>query len=260
MKKIVILFIFGLSVMFADNAMAQTRQTKSALQQVEAEIRDLEREANSLDTIQLKARITSLQAKIPLGAYKNAVESAAIIDQIQRYEAKMKADKAILSDIYYRLDKLYNQRQALKELSIKNALQEKTPKELKNIEKKRRVNSLYIRSGEIQLSKEELSLKKLEETSVNADKSQGYRVLIWNQDRYKYANFSLSDATGQDLDGGAFYLAPGEKIETYLLPGKYLGTVKIAGRGTGFTDVYVSIRHKMVNGTPYHGYLIQPSR
>ncbi len=259
MKKLFFFFLItGLSFLLAGNTNAQTRQENTALNQVEAEIRSLEHQSSALDTIKLSARIDQLNAK--LGAMLPVEQAAAIRRQLSLYKLELDQNRLMLEKNSFRLEELYIQRQVLRNKPISAAIQDKTPKEIRSLEKKRRFNSLEVRSGEVQVSKEELSLQKLQETTVYTDGVNGYKVLIWNQDKRRPGNFKLTDMSGKDIDGASFYLAPGEKKITYLLPGEYLGTVQMYGRATGCVKVPVEIRQKEVFGEVCHGYLVQMPR
>lgn len=258
MKKISFSLIFSLSLLLAGNLFAQTRQNQAALQQVEMEIRGLESELSRIDTAQTSARIKTLLARFPDGVLRDPLKHAAIQGELAKYRAKLKADNDIFQDVSYRLNELYTQRVELKNLPINNAIDEKTPKELRNLEKRRRFNSLQVRSGEVQLSRQELALEKLNSTQVYSNGVQGYKVLFWNQDRYKCANFIVTSIDG--IDEQPAYLKPGEKYETYLLPGVYKTKIEISGRPTTYNEVGVKVRTVRVDGVDYHAYVIQPAR
>lgn len=258
MKKLFFFFITGLSFLFAGNLTAQTRQDNVALNQVEAEIRSLEHQSTSLDTLKLQGKINQLNAR--LGTYLPPEQAAAIRRQLADYNFELAQNKLALENKAFRLEELYVQRQVLRNKPVTEAIKDKTPKELRSLEKKRRFNSFEVRSGEVTVSKQELSLQKLQETTVYTDGVNGYKVILWNQDKRRPGNFKLTDMSGKDIDGATFYLAPGEKKVVYLLPGEYLGTVQMYGRATGCVEVPVEIRQKEVFGEICHGYLIQMPR
>lgn len=259
MKNLFFFFLVtSLSLMLAGTVNSQTRQENVALNKIETEIRSLEHQSAALDTLKLSARIEQLNAK--LGAMLPVEQAAAIRRQLSLYKLELDKNKLALENNSFRLEELYIQRQILRNKPVAAAIQDKTPKEIRNLEKKRRFNGFQVRSGEAQVSKEELSLQKLQETTVYTDGVNGYKVILWNQDKRRPGNFKIADMSGKDIDGANFYLAPGEKKITYLLPGEYLGTVQMYGRATGYAKVSVEIRQKEVFGEVCHGYLVQMPR
>lgn len=243
-------------VISASSVSAQTRQSQVALQQLEKEIQFLQLEIEKIDTLRISWRIKQLQERAQ--GYLSTAEAAALRREIDIYQTKLRSDKEILLSATQLLVELKAQKKELKNMAIEAAMTEKTPKELRSLEKKRRINAQEVRSGDLQLQKSELALQKLSETPVDARGPQGLKVLIWNQDRYKSANFKIQSV--DETDGISAFLAPGEKLEVYLLPGQYTCTVQISGRKEGQSKMIVGIRQSFIAGISYHGYCIQPAR
>lgn len=257
------IFLF-LTIFVVSLANGQTLQQKRGVAQINQELEQLiELKILFQDIEDLNKRLKPVAGQYgPEGLEAKALNSRLDVLN-KRLSAKQMAATTSYSngeDLQKDLELLLAQKGAIEHTSFKQVVEQTTPKELRRLEKNRRKNSLEIRSGEVQLNKEQLSLEKLKNTSVYTNGAMGYRVVIWNQDRRKAGNFKLKDMSGKDIDGGSFYLAPGEKIETYLLPGKYMATVEMTGRLIASTTVEVGVNHKFVNGVAYHGYLIQPPR
>jgi hypothetical protein len=258
------LVLLVLAIFVGSLTLAQTNQQKKGAERIDSKTQELvELKILFQDIEDLNHRLSP-----PIGQYgpqeleKKALESRlnALKKRLTERQRAFAVDYNSVEDLQKDLAILLRQKKQLEESVINEVIQQKTPKELKNIQKRRRENSLEVRSEEVKLSKEQLSLEKLKQTPVDANGVMGYKVLVWNQDKRKSGNFKLRDMSGKDLDKGAFYLGPGEKIEVYLLPGLYQGTVEISGRLPSSTTVEVSITQKFVNGIAYHGYLIQPPR
>lgn len=254
-KKIL---IFAVIILMAGNLMAQTRQYARTLQGIEMEINILESKLSKIDTLLVIKRIQTLNER--LKQFLPPVQAVAIRAQLARQEEILADNKAEIKKIKTTLLELKSQQGVLKKQNYNATVSQTLPKELRKVEKNRRVNSLEVRSIDAKVSKEELSLQKLAETPVETNGAQGYKVLIWNQDKRKPGNFKIFDPSGQNIDEFSVYLEPGEKIETYLLPGEYCGVVEMPGRITGKTTVKVGITHRIVGNVLYHGYLIQPPR
>lgn len=255
MKKIVLTFLLSLFVVFA---FSQTRQQVRALADIEAEIIQLQKQL--VDASGPQERIKMINARLSERLYIDPVVETGLKDRLTK-ENKALAIALIHNEpILVRIKELEGQKLAIKNLIANQAIMDKTPKELRSLEKKRRKNSLEVRQEELLLDKQELSLQKLQETPVQANGSQGYKVILWNQDVRKAANFKITDPSGLDIDGTSYYLAPGQKEVIYLLPGQYLGLVEMPGRFDQTVSFKVDIREKKVGDEYCHGYLTQPKR
>jgi hypothetical protein len=201
-----------------------------------------------------------INARLSERLYIDPVVETGLKDRLTK-ENKALAIALIHNEpILVRIKELEGQKLAIKNLIANQAIMDKTPKELRSLEKKRRKNSLEVRQEELLLDKQELSLQKLQETPVQANGSQGYKVILWNQDVRKAANFKITDPSGLDIDGTSYYLTPGQKEVIYLLPGQYLGLVEMPGRFDQTVSFKVDIREKKVGDEYCHGYLTQPKR
>ena len=255
MKKITVLTVLlSLSIMFV---FGQTRQQARALSEIETEIVRLQKQLINASGPQ--ERIKMINARLSQ-LYIDPVVETGLKNRLAKEQKDLSIALIHNEPILDRIKELEGQKLALNNLIANQAIMDKTPKELRALEKKRRTNSLEVRQGEILLDKQKLSLQKLQETPVQANGSQGYKVILWNQDVRKAANFKITDPSGLDIDGTSYYLAPGQKEVIYLLPGEYLGLVEMPGRFDQTTTVKVDIREKKVGNEYCHGYLIQPKR
>jgi hypothetical protein len=162
--------------------------------------------------------------------------------------------------ILVRIKELEGQKLAIKNLIANQAIMDKTPKELRSLEKKRRKNYLEVRQGELLLDKQELALQKLQETPVLTDGNNGYKVVLWNRDVRKSANFKIKDLSGLDIDGTSYHLDPGQKEVIYLLPGEYECLIEMPGRFDQLKTFTVDIIQKNTGYEYCHAYVIQPRR
>ena len=255
MKKTVLTVLLSLFVVVA---FSQTRQQVRALADIEAEIIQLQKQL--VDASGPQERIKMINARLSEQLYIDPVVETGLKDRLTK-ENKALAIALIHNEpILVRIKELEGQKLAIKNLIANQAIMDKTPKELRSLEKKRRKNSLEVRQGELLLDKQELALQKLQETPVQANGSQGYKVILWNQDVRKAANFKITDPSGLYIDGTSYYLAPGQKEVIYLLPGQYLGLVEMPGRFDQTVSFKVDIREKKVGDEYCHGYLTQPKR
>ena len=254
MKKNVLTVLLSLFVVVA---FSQTRQQVRALADIEAEIIQLQKQL--INTAGPQERIKAINVRLS-ELYIDPVVETGLKDRLTK-ENKALAIALIHNEpILVRIKELEGQKLAIKNLIANQAIMDKTPKELRSLEKKRRKNSLEVRQGELLLDKQELALQKLQETPVLTDGNKGYKVILWNQNVRKAANFKITDPSGLDIDGTSYYLAPGQKEVIYLLPGQYLGLVEMPGRFDQTVSFKVDIREKKVGDEYCHGYLTQPKR
>lgn len=253
MKKTVLTVLLSLFVVVV---FSQTRQQIRALSEIETEIIQLQKQL--LDASGPQERIKMINAR--LSQYIDPVVETGLKNRL----AKEQKDLAIAliqnEPILDRIKELEGQKLTIKNLVANQAIADKTPKELRSLEKKRRKNSLEVRQGELLLDKQELALQKLKETPVLTDGNKGYKVVLWNRDVRKSANFKITDPSGLDIDGTSYHLDPGQKEVIYLLPGEYLGLVEMPGRFDQTVPFKVDIREKKVGNEYCHGYLVQPKR
>jgi len=255
MKKITVLTVLlSLSIMFV---FGQTRQQARTLSEIETEIVRLQKQL--MDISGPQERIKMINARLAK-LYIDPVVSAGLNDRLAKEQKNLAIALINNEPVLDRIKELEGQKLAIKNLIANQAIADKTPKELRALEKKRRNNSLEVQQGELLLAKQELSLQKLKETTGLTDGNKGYKVILWNQDVRKAANFKITDPSGLDIDGTSYYLAPGQKEVIYLLPGQYLGLVEMPGRFDQTVPFKVDIREKKVGDEYCHGYLIQPKR
>jgi hypothetical protein len=255
--KIFLSLFFAIFVALLANG--QTIQQKRALQKIDSKIEQLiELQSIFEEIYSLEARLNPSYGWGPTGAEKAAIESR--LNNLSRrlavrqrsFATNYSSDSLICHD----LSMLALQKQAIQEVVVTEAIQQTTPKELRNLEKKRRNNSLEIQSGEIQIDKERLSLEKLQATDSYTNGVMGYKVIIWNKDRQRDVNFNVTDLSGKVLDKGDLYLFPGQKKEIYLLPGEYKAVARVSGRRSEENIFPVDPFLKYVGDEACHGFVI----
>ena len=254
MKKTVLTVLLSLFVVVA---FSQTRQQVRALADIEAEIIQLQKQL--VDASGPQERIKMINVRLS-ELYIDPVVETGLKDRLTK-ENKALAIALIHNEpILVRIKELEGQKLAIKNLIANQAIMDKTPKELRSLEKKRRKNSLEVRQGELLLDKQELALQKLKETPVLTDGNNGYKVVLWNRDVRKAANFKLTDASGLAIDDPSHYLLPGQKDIVYLLPGEYKCLIEIPGRFDELKTFKVGITKNKVGDEYCHAYVIQPRR
>ncbi|MDX9778779.1 MAG: hypothetical protein RBT30_00860 [Patescibacteria group bacterium] len=254
MKKNVLTVLLSLFVVVA---FSQTRQQVRALADIEAEIIQLQKQL--VDASGPQERIKMINVRLS-ELYIDPVVETGLKDRLTK-ENKALAIALIHNEpILVRIKELEGQKLAIKNLIANQAIMDKTPKELRSLEKKRRKNSLEVRQGELLLDKQELALQKLQETPVLTDGNKGYKVILWNQNVRKYVNIKITDASGLAIDDPSHYLFPGQKDIIYLLPGKYEYIIEMPGEFDQKDSFTVGITKKKVGDEYCHAYVIQPRR
>jgi hypothetical protein len=254
MKKTVLTVLLSLFVVVA---FSQTRQQVRALADIEAEIIQLQKQL--VDASGPQERIKMINVRLS-ELYIDPVVETGLKDRLTK-ENKALAIALIHNEpILVRIKELEGQKLAIKNLIANQAIMDKTPKELRSLEKKRRKNYLEVRQGELLLDKQELALQKLQETPVLTDGNNGYKVVLWNRDVRKSANFKIKDLSGLDIDGTSYHLDPGQKEVIYLLPGEYECLIEMPGRFDQLKTFTVDIIQKNTGYEYCHAYVIQPRR
>lgn len=256
MKKIT--FLTVLLTLFVVVVFSQTRQQVRTLKDIETEIIQLQKQL--MDVTGPQERIKGINARLSANPYLDPVVHAGLNNRLNKEQKDLVIALINNEPVLDRIKELEGQKLAIKNLIANQAIADKTPKELRSLEKKRRTNSLEVQQGELLLAKQELALQKLQETPVLTDGNKGYKVVLWNRDVRKSANFKITDPSGLDIDGTSYHLDPGQKEVIYLLPGEYLGLVEMPGRFDQTVPFKVDIREKKVGNEYCHGYLVQPKR
>lgn len=84
----------------------------------------------------------------------------------------------------------------------------------------------------------------------------GYMGYIANNNQYRRYNLSIRGVESRD-----FYLAPGQRITAYLLPGRYIATIDYGGTPIGRPYIFdVGPSEKNYLGEPCHWYLVAGDR
>ncbi|MDP3836644.1 MAG: hypothetical protein Q8Q67_00885 [bacterium] len=269
MKKVAILFMLIVVTICVN---AQTRQQIKAekkirieLSQLYAQLRVVNSRISGLasDTAKIFEQKQRLNAAINGGAitgeqefaYKNQLGKIETVLRSARTKTNSSHYQGLKTEemrLQFRITELQLNLRDFTDKTVKQAYKDEIPRELTVTEEKRRKRGNNIR-------REELGYKKLEATTVNADPVQGYLGLIWNQTRYTPALFVIKDASGRDVDKGTFFLQPGESVEAYLLPGQYIGVVKVHGQISGSSMIKSEPSQKYIDAgkgkNQYHWFL-----
>lgn len=133
---------------------------------------------------------------------------------------------------------------------------------LTNLQKHRTENYIAVqRAQRIEENEQrylDLDFKKLQKQSVRADSINGYMGKIANFSRWQNIQFDVYHKEPSGQQGRVVlseFLAPGQQIVRYLLPGEYLVRVSINGRLKDIQTFPVETRMKGFFGESLHWYI-----
>lgn len=251
----IVLIVFVLGII--SQAQGQTRQERRVIRVIEAQISKAGQEISALTADTLRAHKKLLVIGQELAQYNEPLRQRTLINEQKKLRDLIPQKREKIKTKLFLLEELEREKDLLLGIVYRSPVEDRA---LSNIEARRRHNAIGVEKQRVSLERDILGLKKLDQTPAHHNGVMGYKVLIWNQDLRRSGNFSLTDLSGENVDGVSVFLGPGEKLEVFLLPGEYIGKVQLAGGLEKKTIVRVSPRIALVNGGEYHGYLIQPRR
>lgn len=99
------------------------------------------------------------------------------------------------------------------------------------------------------IKSDQLAFRKLEESPVDVDAVSGYKGIVANLTRHDNINFVIIGPEKK-----SYFLAPGERVEDYLVPGEYTYYWYIDGKLAGTWKCHVTSQKHFFLGGYYHWF------
>jgi len=256
MKTHVFFLILAIFMAITTGVNAQTKQQLKSVQKIEREISQLRGQLASVngqiaresivpdstmwhrERVRLDTLIAQGNASLPtLDSWRK--QRTSVLRRLADMKAEAISQNQLVAGLTpkrdalsKRIQKLEADRDALMDVSISEAITQKTPQELSNREVKLRTNSNFVENQELDLdfkaATQQMALDKKNAAPVVADPVKGYFGKVINLSQYTIYSFVVFE-TGSKIERKVFTLNPGMTEGDYFLPGKYTCQVKAYG-------------------------------